>query len=334
MSSPNPNLFRKELRTADIQSYLSDIRLVSAALSAENLRPSTCANYESFLKIFASWLVLHANGVSFRDVDLDTVRMFVEFLKNSLLLAPNTVNGYLAAIRKMYAVVRRQEVSKRILPDLAVDTRLPHVPSTEQAGRLVDVCRTNRELLFITILLSTGMRLCEVLNLQFRDILRDRKLIYIRTSKGRMDGYVPLTDRVLKLLSVYCQEYLAAHTVSRLSPEHYVFFSADPGTPEKAHRIRRDYYEIMKAAGMAAEGFNIHSLRHYYALNLYLQSHDPILVKRALRHKTYAATEKYVLLAVSAEIQAKYTNPGEMAFQKSRRYSEEKQKGNHDELYR
>ena len=82
------------------------------------------------------------------------------------------------------------------------------------------------------------------------------------------------------------------------------------------------YYELKKSAGLAEEPFNVHSTRHYFALNLYLQSHDPLLVKNALRQKTYAATEKYVRLAVTIEAQARYTNPGDIAFGKSRIHSE------------
>ena len=318
------SMLRKTLRSADIQAYMQHINRILTALSAENLRPSTCANYQSFLKVFASWLVLYANGVSFGEVQLDTVRLFTEFLKNELKLAPNTVNGYLAAIRKMYAVIQQKEVSKRLLPDLAVDTRLPQVPGIEQVGQLLDACSTTRELLFITMLISTGMRLCELLNLRFRDILRSRKVIYISSSKGRSDGYVPLTDRVLNLLTVYCQAYHTAHPERPLSSEDYVFFYPIPDRPEQASHIRRMYYEIKQNAGLGAEKFNIHSLRHFFALNLYLQSHDPLLVKQALHHKTYGATEKYVLLALTVEIQAKYANPGDMAFEKTHRYSSDK----------
>ena len=322
MNDPTPNALRKKLRAADIQPFVYDINLISTALSAENLRPSTRDNYESYLKIFASWLVLYTKGNTFRDVEPDTVRLFVEFMKNQLLLLPNTINGYLAAIRKMYAVVQQREVSKRILPDLVVDTHLPYVPSIEQVGRMLDACRTHRELLFVAMMISTGMRLCELLNLHFRDILRDRKVIYISTSKGRTDGYVPLTDRVLEVLTLYCRSYNSAHPDKPLSPDHYVFFSSGPETPENPGRIRRMYYELKKSAGLAEEPFNVHSTRHYFALNLYLQSHDPLLVKNALRQKTYAATEKYVRLAVTIEAQARYTNPGDIAFGKSRIHSE------------
>ena len=308
---------RRSLRKANIQPYSDNIDEVHLAVSAENLRPSTLANYLSYLKIFAAWLVLYCNGLLFTQVNVDNVRMFSLFLKEKLLLSANTINGYLAAIRKLFAVVQHKEVSKKILPDLAVDTRLPHVPSVEQVGKMLDSCQTLRELLFIAILISTGMRLCELLNLRFRDVLREKKVIYIAESKGRLDGYAILTERVMRILAKYCQEYNKSHPGNILRPDDYIFYSEKQGVPENASKIRHMYYALKKRAGLENESFNIHSLRHYFALNLYLQCHDPILVKRSLRHKTYAATEKYVLLAVSIEIQSKYANPGDMAFCKS-----------------
>ena len=292
-SGKGPKEIRKELRKANLQCYEEDIGRVETAISAENLRPATLSNYASYLKILAAWLVLYADGITFRDVDVDRARQFVEFLKTQLKLAPNTVNGYLAAVRKMFAVIQEKEVTKRILPDMAVDTRLPCVPSVEQVGRMIDACRTRRELLFIAILISTGMRFCELLYLKFRDILRDKKAIYISASKGRADGYAPLTNRVLKLLTEYCQEYNKEHPKNPVTPDDYIFHGYDRNGPEKAYRMRRIYFDIKQRAGLEKEAFNIHSLRHFFAMNLYLQSHDPILVKRALRHRTFAATEKY-----------------------------------------
>ena len=317
---------RRSLRKADIRSYMDNVGQVRLAISAENLRTSTLANYESYLKIFAAWLILYCNGILFTQVEVDTVRKFSLFLKNQLLLAPNTINGYLAAIRKMFAVVQQKEVTKKILPDLVVDTRMPHVPSMEQVGKLLDACQTLRELLFVAILISTGMRLCELLNLRFRDIQREQKKIYIAESKGRSDGYAALTERVTNILKKYCQEYNKDHPDNMLTSDDYIFYNEKRDGPEKPGNIRCMYYEIKKRAFLDKEPFNIHSLRHFFALNLYLQSHDPILVKRCLRHKTYGATEKYVLLAVSLEMQAKYGNPGDMAFDKSKKHNNPKKR--------
>ena len=320
-SNQDLKVVRAALRKADIQACGEAIGRVQFAISAENLRPATLANYGSYLKIFAAWLELYCNGLSFQQVDIDTARRFTIFLKDQLHLSPNTINGYLAAVRKMFAVIQEKEVSKKILPDLAVDTRLPNVPSVEQVGKMLDACQSLRELLFIAMLISTGMRFCELHNLQFCDILRDRKVIYIRASKGRTDGYVPLTDRVLRILTDYCQEYNKSHPQKPLAADDYVFFTHDRLGPEKDYRLRRMFYQIKQRAELSDQPFNIHSLRHYFAMNLYIQSHDPILVKRSLRHRTYAATEKYVLLVVSLEAQMKYRNPGDMAFGKSQNHS-------------
>ena len=71
--------------------------------------------------------------------------------------------------------------------------------------------------------------------------------------------------------------------------------------------------DVQKRAGLAEEHFTCHSLRHFFALQYYLQSHDILLIKRLLGHKSLAATEVYLVLAASIEVQNKYTNPGDIA---------------------
>ena len=311
----NSKALRKELVAADISPYLADIERIEDGLRAENLSKSTVRNYSSDLKIFAGWLVVHKQAVHFEEVDIDTARQFTLFLKDSMGMSPNTINGYLASLRKMFAMVQEKEVSKRILPDMVVDTQIPRVPSVAQVSKMLKACANERERLMLAILIATGLRFCELLRLRFCDILRDRRLIYIAQSKGRADGYARLTEKVVLLLTEYCQAYNQSHPENPLKSEDYIFFSEDRTAPEKPYKLRKIYRDIQIRANLGEEPYGFHALRHFFALNLYLQSHDLLLVKHQLRHKTLAATEKYLLLATTMEAADQYKNPGDMAFE-------------------
>lgn len=319
--SPEALAIRRELKKADISPYDEEIDKVRNLLTLENCRPSTLCNYISYLKLFAAWLVLLAGAPAFSLITVDTVRKYLDFLKTGQELAPNTINGYLAAIRKLFSFLRDEELSKRAVPDLVVDEHMPRVPSVKQVLAMLKACICIREQLFIGLLISTGVRLNELVGLRFADIRKEDRVIYISAdAKGRSDGYVPLSDRVMSLLTDYCREYNASHPKNRLKPEDYIFFkvdrhgNADPTRHESDARMRDVFIGIQTRAGLETEHFRPHAMRHFFAFQLYLQSHDLFLVKHLLRHRTLAATLKYLVMASSIDVQSKYTNPGDIAF--------------------
>ena len=66
----------------------------------------------------------------------------------------------------------------------------------------------------------------------------------------------------------------------------------------------------MAAAGLSGHGYTPHSCRHYFALQIYLQKRDLLLVKELLGHKSLNATEVYLqLAAVPVMKQENYVNP-------------------------
>ena len=313
--SPEASALRKQLVHTDITDYSMDLDSFERSLTLENLRLSTRKNYLSYLRIFSAWLVLFCKAVPYAQVTVEHVKSFIEFLKDRMLLAPNTVNGYLAAIRKMFHYLRDEELSKRAIPDLIVDEHLPRVPGREQVVRMVRASRDIREQLLIALLITTGIRLSELISLKFSDIRTDMSVIYISAdAKGRADGYVPLSQYVVRLLTRLCREYNAAHPGALLRPDDYIFFRPERNNHESAYQIRKTFIDIQKRAGLEEEHIRPHAMRHYFALQVYLQTKDLFLVKSLLRHRTLAATLKYLVMASSMDAQKKYTNPGDLAF--------------------
>lgn len=305
---------RKKLLKVDIQAYAGDIEEVTRAMSASNMRQSSVKGYTSYLRLFAAWLVLRCNSAGFREVTVEQLRDYIEFLTHDQCLAPDTINAYLAAIRKMYRVIRDEDLSKRVLPDLIVDIRVPVVPSVQDVARMLKACMKTIEQLLIALLITTGMRISEVRTVRFREIDKAHGQIFVPFSKGHIAGYVPLSPRVVELLTTYCNEYNAQNPGNRLSPEDYVFFNEDRSAPMSMYRLRSMYNAIQERAGLRDRHYTCHKLRHYFGLNLYLQSHDLVLVKSVLRHKSISATLVYVVLAASIDAQNRYRNPGDMAF--------------------
>ena len=92
--------------------------------------------------------------------------------------------------------------------------------------------------------------------------------------------------------------------------ESPVFLMADGKKQANANRLRSIFKRVRNAAGLAGSGYTPHSCRHYFALQIYLQKHDLLLVKCLLGHKSLNATEIYLRLAATSVVRDEgYVNP-------------------------
>ncbi len=304
---------RKQLRTTDLSVYTQEISRFEEKLKLRNLARSTFNNYMSCLKIFLAWCILTLSSKPSDRISYDDFRTFIHFLESGEL-KPRTINVYIASLKQFRYLVQGEGWNRYEIQFKKYDRTLPNVPSVEQARAINAGAETLLEKLLIAILLSTGIRISEACALTFGDIRRDRKSLYIRPGKGRSDRYVPLTDEVLSLLETYCREAMK-HTRWSYPPVHItkesaVFRFYDYETPANTNFLRWVFNTVVKRVFVGKEKFTPHSCRHFFALQVYLQKRDLILVKELLGHRSLSATEVYLRLAAAQGfIQEGYTNP-------------------------
>ncbi len=134
-----------------------------------------------------------------------------------------------------------------------------------------------RDTTLIWTLLYTGARGAEVLKIRKSDLCGN--LIYITGCKGSKDREIPVPTWLLDRLRVLCPN---------LADDDFIFRIV-PGT---LRRIWRMYRPVKKGS---------HCMRHSFAINLYKNSKDPKLVKKALGHSWLSTTEIYLTYDYSAE---------------------------------
>lgn len=128
---------------------------------------------------------------------------------------------------------------------------------------------------------NLGLRIGDVLNLKFTDIVKDGNryrlnIIEEKTSKTRQFT-VPLE------IYSYIQEYVYRNTIK---PTAKLFDITDRAI-QKQLKIVCDYLKI--------DGISTHSFRKYFATNLYVNNNYNIqLVKEILQHSSAAITQKYI----------------------------------------
>ncbi|MBP5169583.1 MAG: tyrosine-type recombinase/integrase [Oscillospiraceae bacterium] len=305
---------RQQLKAIDLSVYNAEITQFEERLKLRNLATSTFTNYLACLKIFLAWCILALSSKPADRISYDDFRAFLRFL-NSGDLEPRTINVYIATLKQFRYLIQGEGWNRYEIQFLRYDQTLPKIPSPQQALAIIEgsrVCHLRTHLL-VCLLFSTGIRISEACALTYGDLIRDKLLIHIRPGKGRSDRYVPLLVQLLKVFEAYCRETIQACQkagLAGLNKDSVIFRMDDGITPANTNFLRRDFAKALSNAWSVKEHFTPHSCRHFFALQIYLQKKDLILVKELLGHRFLNATEVYLRLAAAQGlIQDGYTNP-------------------------
>lgn len=132
----------------------------------------------------------------------------------------------------------------------------------------------------VEVLVDTGMRLGELLNLKYEDIDFDSGLISIWVNKGDRPRSIPMTKRVKNTLQ------------SKRTSDTEKPFELTPYQADKAWAWTR------KVMGLTEDKeFVMHALRHTCASRLVNKGIDLYVVKEWLGHSTIQITERYAHLS-------------------------------------
>jgi integrase len=197
-------------------------------------------------------------------------------------LRPATTNRNLGRLRRMLNVAVEwnllEESPMKNLKFLAENNRRHRYLSVPESERLIQACVSPRVRAVVHILLHTGMRLGEALNLRWQDIDFSVGLILIRDSKNGQPRHIPMDAAVVDLLNSYPR-----HPTSDL-----VFANAHGG---KFKGIREGFKNARDRAGLV--DLRAHDLRHTFASQWVMAGGDLYLLKEILGHKSILMTQRY-----------------------------------------
>ena len=154
---------------------------------------------------------------------------------------------------------------------------------------------------FVVFGFYTGMRLNEIINLTWRNVDLEAKIITVGdesfTTKGRNQRYIPICEEVLKVienLELRMQNENGKNVIpinSFASDQGFVFCKKD-GFKYCGNYVSRKFKNACIAAGMN-EAIHFHSLRHSFASNLVQKGVPLYTIKELLGHSSISTTEIY-----------------------------------------
>ena len=143
-----------------------------------------------------------------------------------------------------------------------------------------------RNKLIIKIILYTGIRVSEAININMKDFNKDNEVYIIQVrGKGNKPRVVMIKETIIKK---HLNEWLSMKCC-----KNDLLFCNQKGEPLSQSYIRRIVEKILLSVGIRKEKNGAHMLRHTFATLLYQKSKDLILVQESLGHADIKTSRIY-----------------------------------------
>ena len=285
---------------ADIEAFVA--ALGKASRAADN----TVASYRRDLVGFRNFLLERRKKSGSDDervdpgaITADHIRAYLAMLMKSASRA--TVQRRLSAIKAFF---RYREAATGIpSPARAIrspksERRLPRVLASEDVERVIEAdARPDspaglRDRAIMETLYSAGLRVSEVVGLDWSDIDEELGMLRVRAGKGNKDRIVPIGEPALDALRAW-------HTAM---PENADRAGAVITNLRGARLTTRSVEKILaKRLELAGRGGQItpHGLRHCFATHMLSNGADLRSIQEMLGHASLATTQRYTHVSVN-----------------------------------
>ena len=170
---------------------------------------------------------------------------------------------------------------------------LPYVPTEEDLKSFYNIvwqARNVKHMVLIKVLLYTGIRVQELVNLKIEDIDFDRCQIRINEGKGKKDRVVPFPNAFKETLILYVNAELANGSV--------YLFESNRKKAFTTRGIRKILADYASKSGMK-QSISPHKLRHFLFTWLKKQGVDDALIQPYSGHETRQSLEIYSKLSLT-----------------------------------
>lgn len=290
----------------------------------ENIKgqsPKTISEYYLDLRMFLRFIKLmrsdmpirtNIDDISIRDIDISFIRGittsdvfdFLSYLANDRTpnpeaavpdfgITPTSRARKLSAIKSFYKylTVRTKQLEDNPVADLEypkLRKSLPKYLTLEQSAALLQAVsgpNEKRDYAILMLFLNCGIRRSELVGLNFTDVYEDRIRV---VGKGNKERFVYFGASCRKAIDAYLPE----RNKKTLSDNKALFGSRDNNriSVTAVHRLVKKY---LLAAGLDANNFSAHKLRHTAATMMLSGGVDVKTVQEVLGHENLNTTQIY-----------------------------------------
>lgn len=278
---------------SELKNYYNFVKL------EKGLSENSLSAYFHDLEIYANFLVSQ-NIYSF---SLVTYNILSEFLCSlaDLEFSAATTARYISSIRGLHAYLFATKKNSNDISELIdvpkFSRNLPEVLTVEMLENIflqphVSTVSGLRDRTILEVLYASGLRVSELINLRFQNILDQEELLRI-FGKGGKERVVPIGTEALKYLEKY-KKNSRPFLLKNVTDEGFVFLN------QRGRRLSRMgiWGIINKYSKNAGIQFQVHphSFRHSFATHLVEGGADLRVVQEMLGHSSISTTQIYTHL--------------------------------------
>lgn len=182
---------------------------------------------------------------------------------------------------------------------------LPKYLTLQEAEKLLSVIDgkyKERDYAIVTLFLNCGMRLSELVSIDYNDIKNDGSLVI--TGKGNKERKVYLNQACIDAVTSYMK------VRPRDGVRDKALFLSSRNQRISPKTVQHIVYSYLDKAGLGDRGLSVHKLRHTAATLMYQHGNvDLLILKEILGHENLGTTEIYTHISDDATKKAVDSNP-------------------------
>lgn len=299
-----------------------------------NKSPNTVKEYNYDLNMFLKYILMHfrmtdakeMQDVIIRDMSIDTVaKIKLDDIHSFLFYLTNNFNSKAATRARKTSSIRvffnylcnkkglLEKNPAQNLETPKLDRRIPKYLTLDDSRKLLDAVKENeddrnseRDYAIITLFLNCGMRLSELVGINFKDISFEEQRMTV-IGKGNKERTIYLNNACMSAIKKYME--VRPHDGVPFDSKDALFLS------ERKERIsnRTVQYIVKKElqkAGLDTNKYSVHKLRHTAATLMYQYGNVDIrALQELLGHESISTTEIYTHVDNSQVRNAVESNP-------------------------
>ena len=297
--------------------------------------PSTVDEYFHDLRTFFRFIKIHkglvSRGTEFSDISVDDVDLalvssvtltdgyeFMNYLdrvrrngKTSRARKNTSIKSFYAFLTDKKGYLKENPLKNLDRPPQREKNPLPKYLTLEQSIELLNAANAEdnpfreRDYCILTFFLNCGMRLAELVGMNYTDIRSDHTAQII--GKGSKKRIIYLNDACMDAYSAYMTVRPADGVRAE---DKYALFLSSRRRRISRETVQKLVYKYLEKIGLDAQGYSVHKLRHTAATLMYQHGNVDIRVlKDVLGHENLSTTEIYTHLDSSQIERAAKSNP-------------------------
>ena len=294
--------------------------------------PSTVDEYFHDLRTFFRFIKLHKgvvpSGVDWQNIAVDDVDLkliasvtltdgyeFMNYLlrvrkndKKSRARKTTSVKSFYTYLTDKKHLLKENPLKELERPNDREKNPMPKYLTLEQSIELLNAVEgkyQERDYCILTFFLNCGMRLAELVSMDYNDIRSDHTAQII--GKGNKKRIIYLNEACMSAFDAYMK--VRPVDGVRAQDKYALFLSAQKRRISR-ETVQKMVYKYLEKIGLDAQGYSVHKLRHTAATLMYQHGNVDIRVlKDVLGHENLSTTEIYTHLDSSQIEAAAKSNP-------------------------